>query len=660
MKAMITCGYPYSGYDIVGQFLYQSGVVKANISRNEKLSPVEIEDKIFRLYELDKEKITTQAELGLICQEFAKNLFLENISEKSWGWDSSNSLWLVDFWKKFDPQIRFILVYASPEFIIANILQQQTTSYTLEKILQRINAYNTEIIRFYNQYPDYCCLVNTQAISKNPSHFIEIISSQFKLDLNIKNIEFNSTLPSSILVHLAQNLLIEIDENSDQEKENIIPITKAMSLSINHALAKSLINEADILYQELESISNIPYAEEKSSTQEKVAAFKEYSTLILTLDETQKNNKNLQKKVIELNNKTLLLSDNSKLKESKVNELQNKIQKLKKEYQENITKQTAENKQNLEQENELLLLQLDQVQQELKSYFSKYKEKEQNNHHLKNKLNVIEQERETLREKIKNLEKVHNMLALTLNKTEEETSKLDQKEQNIKKLNEKIKTLKIEYEKNILKQKTENEQELEENNALLLLQLNQVQEELKSYFIKYKEKEKETDDLQQKIRQLIKPIELLSFNIDLKKPCFNGDNWYNIEDNGRWAGPGLKSTIPIPTLLKGIYEINFYIMDAMSLDIPKNINISLNNIELPEIKPRSKRFTFKKQEKVIAYPIPIKCIFNTEDFNNEEPWILSITTSGVISPADVSENKEDLRKLSIKIKSIQVVNQQLL
>jgi hypothetical protein len=427
-----------------------------------------------------------------------------------------------------------------------------------------------------------------------------------------------------------------------------------------------------------------------------VAAFKEYSTLILTLDEAQKNNKDLQKKVIELNNKTLLLSDNTKLKDNKVNELQNQIQKLKIEYQKIIAQQTIENKQDLEQENDLLLLQLNQVQKELESYFLKYKEKEQessqfidNNHHLKNKLNVIEKERDTLKGKVENSEKEkislkgkiegsekekislkgkiessekeRNTLVSTLNKTQEKISELghksEQKEKNIHKLKEKIKTLKIEYEKNILKEKTENRQNLEKNNTLLLLQLHEVQEELESYFLKYKEEEKETHALQEKITQLIEPINILSLNIDLTKSSFGGENWYNIEDNGRWAGPELKSTIPIPKLSEGIYEINFYIIDAMSLEIPQNINLSLNNLELSEVKQKNKLFTFKKQ--LMDYPIPIKYIFNTKDLNNEEPWILSITTSNVISPADVSEDKEDLRKLSLKIKSIQVVNQNL-
>jgi alkylhydroperoxidase/carboxymuconolactone decarboxylase family protein YurZ len=697
MKTIITCGYPYSGYDIVGQFLYQSGVVTANISRNEALSPKAIEDKIFNMYELDKYNITTQAQLGLVCQEFAKNLFLENISEKLWGWDSENSIWLLNFWRKFDPQIRFVLVYASTEFIIANMLQKQTPSYALETILQRVNVYNTEIIRFYNQYPNNCLLVNSQAISQNPQYFIQTISKQFKLNLNIKNIKFHSTTPSAILIHLAQDLLAEIAGDGVDDKENIIPIMEGMSLSINYALDKNLISEADILYQELESIANIPYMEEKLNIQEKIAAFKEYNTLIVTLNEARK-------KVIELDKKAHILSDNSRQKENKINELKDKIKKITAKYELNLLKQQSDNKQNIEQENELLLLQLHQVQEELETYFSKYKEKEKEkntivtqNSNLKNQLYATEKDRNTFREKAskliiieKELEglKTKNRQLITISqerdtlkvkakKTDNQLILIEKEVQKLTARNSELGT--IEKERNALKEKTKKlaiiEKELQklkvQNNQLTEIEKerNTLQEKAKKLILieqevqvlRKKENQllsatKEIDNLKKKADKLVNSADILGLNIDLTKETFTGNNWYDIESDGRWSGPELTSTIIIPKLVQGIYEITLNVVDAMLPEITQQLNITLNQIELLEPTRKKKGFLFKKQKKSTDYPISVKRLFNTQDLNTKEPWVLSITASSVISPSDIGGDKEDLRKLSIRVASVIIKN----
>jgi hypothetical protein len=51
---------------------------------------------------------------------------------------------------------------------------------------------------------------------------------------------------------------------------------------------------------------------------------------------------------------------------------------------------------------------------------------------------------------------------------------------------------------------------------------------------------------------------LQSIKIDLSKPI-NGHNWYDIEPTGRWGGPELESTLIIPALVAGNYQLDLKI-----------------------------------------------------------------------------------------------------
>lgn len=51
---------------------------------------------------------------------------------------------------------------------------------------------------------------------------------------------------------------------------------------------------------------------------------------------------------------------------------------------------------------------------------------------------------------------------------------------------------------------------------------------------------------------------LEKITIDLTRPI-NGDNWYDIEPTGRWSGPKLESTLNIPALSEGNYQLQLEI-----------------------------------------------------------------------------------------------------
>ena len=312
MKIILTCGHPYSGHQAVAELLQYCGVANALPSRNNQYSPTSLQSKIFEVYEWDVEDSTYPLpELGKVWQELGSDLFMGNLSQLLWGWSDHQTVWLLDFWKDFDPQIRFVLVYSAPEFVICNMLQQQVDAPAdMDSILAAWNRYNTELLRFYNRNRDRCLLVNAQTALQQPSVLLEKMADAFALKLQLP---------------------------AEEARQNTSRVAAGLACSL---ISDTSPTDQNALYQELESTADIISSGVRPSTQEKLHAWSEYNRLIR-----------------ELNN-------NASLTEQQQRELETLKAELEQQTHNNLNKQ-----QELEQENELLLLQLHQVQEELEQHF---------------------------------------------------------------------------------------------------------------------------------------------------------------------------------------------------------------------------------------------------------------------------------------------------
>ena len=312
MKIILTCGHPYSGHQAVAELLQYCGVANALPSRNNQYSPTSLQSKIFEVYEWNVEDSTYPLpELGKVWQELGSDLFMGNLSQLLWGWSDHQTVWLLDFWKDFDPQIRFVLVYSAPEFVICNMLQQQVDAPAdMDSILAAWNRYNTELLRFYNRNRDRCLLINAQTALQHPSVLLEKMADAFALKLQLP---------------------------AEEARQNTSRVAAGLACSL---ISDTSPTDQNALYQELESTADIISSGVRPSTQEKLHAWSEYNRLIR-----------------ELNN-------NASLTEQQQRELETLKAELEQQTHNNLNKQ-----QELEQENELLLLQLHQVQEELEQHF---------------------------------------------------------------------------------------------------------------------------------------------------------------------------------------------------------------------------------------------------------------------------------------------------
>ena len=189
-------------------------------------------------------------------------------------------------------------------------------------------------------------------------------------------------------------------------------------------------------------------------------------------------------------------------------------------------------------------------------------------------------------------------------------------------------------------------QELQEENELLLLQLHQVQEELEHYFVEYQKLSQTANDSpcppsQKTYAPAGFPVETL---FDLREENILGNNWYDLEHDGCWAGPGTESTLTLPAMGRGRYELIFDIVHALDIRIVKDMQILLNDTPL-KLTHKFGKLPFKR------FPCQVRAQIDTGSAQ-QAAWQLQLRFPKTVSPAE--KGSDDLRQLTIRLRAIRV------
>lgn len=246
---------------------------------------------------------------------------------------------------------------------------------------------------------------------------------------------------------------------------------------------------------------------------------------------------------------------------------------------------------------------------------------------------------ETLRAEKIQLEQQHAQLARA---RDEQTLLADKRYLQIQELTERLGTVQSALDARQSDPGPQQYRELMQENELLFLQLRQIQEELEHYFLQNQELVNRAQDnsaqtaFATKFWRRHQPAEIV---IDMREEI-DGDNWYYAEHDGRWAGPQALSTIRLPALRDGQYELQLDIVDAMEREIIAGMTVSLNGIPL-EIKPEG--------EGVIAL---MRSRFATSAITKSSVWEFQFQFHKLISPAQ--RGSDDLRNLAVRIKTLKL------
>ena len=685
MKTVITCGHPYSGFQLAYEAQAQAGLACAQPSRREAISIEGLHEKIFRGHDLDPQGLSVMTALapGRIWQDLSVDLFIGNIEQGDWGWADARSVWLLNFWSELEPRARFVLAYSAPEYAIGHALRTQAVGANdIDGILASWVAYHSEMLSFYNRNADRCLLVNVATLLRSTGPFIEALNSAFNLKLSLSSSEGS--------------------------------LDRAGLSAVAATLAKRLIEdsaEVNSLYSELESTGDIADPDALASGMEKQQAIEEYLALIARVEHekaaTKKCGERVNEQGAELGKLTAELQEQAK-QLAQTEDERNQLKQQRSELtgkQEDLKRQLDEAKRSLEnvraklaQENESLLGQLHQAQEELEDHFLQVREcttqraaeqaraetlilARDEQAKLATDRQVQIQKMTQARDEQAKLATDRQVQIQKMTQARDEQAKLaTDRQAQIQKLTQardeqaKLATDRQAQIQKLTQTQSEHESlkkqysdlrakhaalesrlkdaesagsrklaELDKENEILLLQLHQVQEELEHYFQQSQElpvasqaSPVDSSDLVSRFWQQHPPREVV---IDFRDEI-DGDNWYYAEHDGRWAGPDLVSTLRLPTLKGRRCEFSLDVVDAMEPEILAGMTVALNGQ------------TFETTLDGAEYPAVVAGEFAIGDPEQQRVWEFQLSLPGTVSP--VQRGSEDQRHLGVRVRSLRL------
>lgn len=185
MKVLLCTGSPHSGCEQVFELLVQAGVAMAQPVSCGAMTPQLLQAQLLGSLEVDLHNPLPlkQVKPGQLWAQLAADLFLTNISSAVWGWADHQTTVLMDFWQDFDPQVRLVLVYSTPQDYLVQLLDhdlpptQQTVAYALDQWMR----WSTALLRYYYRHPSRCVLVDSQQALEQPQSLLDALTTQWQL-----------------------------------------------------------------------------------------------------------------------------------------------------------------------------------------------------------------------------------------------------------------------------------------------------------------------------------------------------------------------------------------------------------------------------------------------------------------------------------------------
>jgi hypothetical protein len=183
--------------------------------------------------------------------------------------------------------------------------------------------------------------------------------------------------------------------------------------------------------------------------------------------------------------------------------------------------------------------------------------------------------------------------------------------------------------------------DLSHENELLRLQVSQIQEEIEYYIVKCEGLESDRrNELEQRAFQgRFLRQHVTNAAIDLRQDI-DGDNWYYVEHDGRWAGPNEMSSLRMPALRPGSYNGQLDVTGSMEAGILREMAFLFNG----------KPLEFSKDWE--TYPALVLFAFTTDEMGDRPIWEFQFKFPKLICPAN--NGSEDRRNLAIKVRSMKL------
>ena len=689
MKVILTLGSPNSGYQPVFDLLTQAGLVTAQPGRGGTLTPASIQKQLLRSMDVDMDGAgqLVQVQPGRLWNELAADLFLTNIDQSAWGWADHQTAVLMDFWREFDPQVRFLLVYNSPLVYLQRVLRDSAvaTPDTVTAALAAWTRWNTTLLRYFHRHPQLCLLVNSQQALAEPSALTKLLTAKWQLsELIPQKIVGSGSGESDLTAYLIAQLVEPHHPvwTLSQELDSVAQLSHSAPV----AAPDSGVAFAAAWSDWAQTRSRVSVAERELATLSENAA-KQQAERQATITTLQSQHEYLTQEKTKLQADNVLLTKaRDQLVTQRDTEAKAKAEAIAqrdalakdkaaltaaRDEQAKLATDRQTALATLQAQHTSLLLEkknLIATSAELtgaRDQLSSQKASE-----TKAKAEAIAQRDSEAKAKadaltqLEEFKKENELLLLHLHQVQEELEShfLSHQacESKCDDLGAQVKTLYLDKVA-ALQAKEGLQSELESftvKNANLSHQLAQSQEQNENLLIQYHELQLEHEKARENNRApqghltptdakylaefwgVHQPHELI---IDMRDEVC-GTSWYHAEEDGRWAGPGTVSTLKLPAMQSGHYAIELDIVDAMHPDIIKDMAVQVMNKQHP----------LNLIYQVYSGECPVTAQFEI-DISPElafRSWDICLIFKKSISPQ--SNKINDNRQLTIRVSTLRI------
>jgi len=279
MSKIVIIGHPASGYQEVEALLHQYGMGRAQPSRRDGLSPLQITDTLCQAHKAAPlDSVTDQEDIrqiaaGPIWSGLALDLMLGNLSQPLWGWADPQAIYTLDYWSGLEPQMCFVLVYDEPHRVLLQAARAEgphPSIDTLRRLLDNWVAYNGALLHFYLRHPGRCLLVHArqmqQAAGKGLRQLQNLLDTPLALPADepdpaqprIENTEPSDTATASA-PSTVSTVLARLTQAEHLKREDLS--AAANTTATERYLADGVLADypkALQLYAELQSAANLP------------------------------------------------------------------------------------------------------------------------------------------------------------------------------------------------------------------------------------------------------------------------------------------------------------------------------------------------------------------------------------------------------------------
>lgn len=185
MKNLCITGNVKASVDSVAHIIEQAGISPSRAAslQGGEFSMRDWHAKVKRqLTRIDDGQ--TAPRLGRVWEHLAGEILLANHDQGLWYWSSTPDVYTLDFWREFDAQTIFLLVYTAPQDALLHAIQNGSNAIEpLQAALNDWFQHTQNMLRFHLRNPGRSLLVQGRHFLQHAQQYTKSVNQHWQLEL---------------------------------------------------------------------------------------------------------------------------------------------------------------------------------------------------------------------------------------------------------------------------------------------------------------------------------------------------------------------------------------------------------------------------------------------------------------------------------------------